>query len=134
MLRESTFAIFQRKYLKLFTLSSLLLFITQFIYLTVKRYFKPFLIGERGHLGFNDAVVGFWMIFIYTGSIIGYYLSGYLADRIGRRKTIFYSTAIYAICNIAFVLFDSVWGIFISLFGINFTFSIYIMAVTIYSV
>ncbi|MFX1453207.1 MAG: MFS transporter, partial [Promethearchaeota archaeon] len=73
----SIFAVFQRKYLRTFLMSSLLLFLTQFIYLNAKRYFKPFLIGERGHLGFNDATVGFWMIFIYIGSILGYYLSGY---------------------------------------------------------
>jgi len=94
------FSIFQRKFLRVFSLSALLLFTTQFIYLTVKRYFKPFLLSERDYLGFSDALIGFWMIFIYIGSIVGYYISGYLADRIGRKKTIYFSSVIYFIFNI----------------------------------
>lgn len=131
--KPSIFAVFQRKYLKTFLMSSLLLFVTQFIYLTIKRYFKPFLIGERGHLGFNNATVGFWMIFIYIGSILGYYLSGYLADRLGRRRSIYITASLYFIFNITFVISRTMWGILVSFFGLNLSFSIFMIVATIYS-
>ncbi len=131
--KPSIFAVFQHKYLKTFLMSSILLFMTQFIYLTIKRYFKPFLINERGHLGFNNATVGFWMIFIYIGSILGYYLSGYLADRLGRRLSIYITASLYFIFNITFVISGTMWGILVSFFGLNLSFSIFMIVATIYS-
>ncbi len=128
------FAVFQPKYIKIFGLSCSLVFSASFIYITIKRYFKPFLLDERGYLGFNDATVGFWMIFIYIGSILGYYLSGYLADHLGRRKTIYISAFIYFIFNITFVVIQIDWVIFLSLLGINTSFSIFFITVNIYAV
>ncbi|MFX0133210.1 MAG: MFS transporter [Candidatus Hodarchaeota archaeon] len=132
--RSGIFAIFQPKYIRIFSLSCSLVFSVSFIYITIKRYFKPFLLDERGYLGFNDATVGFWMIFIYLGSIIGYYLSGYLADKIGRRKTIYISAFIYFIFNITFVIIQTDWVILLSLLGINTSFSIFFIATNIYAV
>ncbi|MHA1378535.1 MAG: MFS transporter [Candidatus Helarchaeota archaeon] len=128
------FSVFQRKYLKIFTLSASLMFIVQCIYLTVKRYYKPFLLNERTFLGFNDAVVGYWMIFIYLGSIFSYYLSGWLSDQIGRKKTIYISASVYFISNIFFVILQNKFGIFISLLGINMSFAIFIVVVQIFAV
>ncbi|NVM00870.1 MAG: MFS transporter [Candidatus Helarchaeota archaeon] len=126
----SIFAVFQRKYLKTFFMSSLLLFLTQFIYLTIKRYFKPFLVDERG---FDNGTVGLWMIFIYIGSILGYYLSGYLADRLGRRRSIYITATSYFIFSITFVISRTRWVIFLSFFGLNLSFSIFMIVATIYS-
>ncbi|MHA1298728.1 MAG: MFS transporter, partial [Candidatus Helarchaeota archaeon] len=132
--RFQIFAIFQRKYLKIFSLSAGLMFIVQFIYLTIKRYYKPFLLDERGYLGFNDAVVGFWMIFIYLGSICGYYLSGWLSDQIGRKKTIYISASVYFVSTLFFVILQNELGIFLSLLGVNVSFAIFIVVVQIYAV
>ena len=111
-------------------MSSLLLFLTQFIYLTIKRYFKPFLVDERG---FDNGTVGLWMIFIYIGSILGYYLSGYLADRLGRRRSIYITATSYFIFSITFVISRTRWVIFLSFFGLNLSFSIFMIVATIYS-
>jgi putative MFS transporter len=128
------FSVFQPKYKRVLSLSCSLVFSTSFIYITIKRYFKPFLLDERGYLGFNDSTVGFWMIFVYIGSIIGYYLSGYLADKIGRRKTIYFSAFIYFIFNVTFVIIQIDWAILLSLIGVNVSFSIFFITVNIYAV
>ncbi len=128
------FSIFQKKYLKIFSLSASLMFIVQFIYLTIKRYFKPFLLDERSYLGFNDQIVGFWMILIYIGSTVGYYLSGWLSDQLGRKRTIYISAAVYFVTGILFVILQDPLGIFINLLGVNVSFSIFIIVVQIYSV
>ena len=122
---QSIFRVFQKNYLKILALSGLTLFLTDWIYLTIKRYFVLFLIEERGSLGFTTALIGTWLTFIYTGSIIGYYLSGILADHLGRKKSIYLTVAIYFIGSLIFLFFWDIPTIFIGLFILNLTFAIY---------
>jgi MFS family permease len=121
----SAFRVFQRKYLRILALSGLALFLTDWIYLTIKRYFIIFLVEERGSLGFTTELIGSWLILIYMGSIIGYYLSGYLADRIGRKKSIYINVGIYFIGSLIFLFFGDMVYIFVGLFILNLTFAIY---------
>ena len=131
---QSIFRVFQPKYLKILALSGLALFLTDWIYLTIKRYFVIFLKEERGSLGFTEQLIGTWLIFIYMGSIIGYYLSGVLADHLGRKKSIYITVLIYFIGSLIFLFFWSVSLIFIGLFILNLTFAIYRLIVEILAV
>jgi MFS family permease len=124
-LSQSIFRIFQKKYLKILTLSGLALMLTDWIYLTIKRYFVLFLIEDRGSLGFTIPLIGTWLIFIYIGSIIGYYLMGFLADHFGRKKSIYVNVLIYFLSSLVFLFAWDISLIFISLFILNLTFAIY---------
>ena len=65
------------------------------------------------------------MVFIYTGSIIGYYASGYLADKLGRKKTVYIFASIYYGASLIFLMSFNVVTIFLSLFVINVSFAIF---------
>lgn len=123
--RRTLFRVFQRKYLKILLLSSLLLFLIDWIYLTIKRYFVVFLVEERLSLGFNEQLIGTWSIIVYIGSIVGYYLAGYSADRIGRKRTVYISTAIYFVSSVVFLFVWNVSIIFVALFFINLSYAIF---------
>ena len=102
--RQSIFSVFQKKYLKILFLSSAISFVTNWVYLTIKRYFKLFLLYDRGFdPGTVDVLVGTWLIFIYIGSILGYYSSGFLADKLGRKNTIYLTVSIYFIGSLIFL-------------------------------
>ena len=131
---QSIFQVFQKKYLKILALSGLALFFTDWIYLTIKRYFVIFLKEERASLGFTEQLIGTWLIFIYMGSIIGYYLSGILADHLGRKKSIYINVVLYFIGSLVFLFFWDISLIFIGLFILNLTFAIYRLIVEILAV
>ncbi|MHA1650784.1 MAG: MFS transporter [Candidatus Helarchaeota archaeon] len=133
-LNSSLLSVFHKKYLKILVLSSLVLLLTNWIYMTIKRYFVFFLTEERGSLGFNEEVIGTWMIFIYVGSILGYYFSGYFADLIGRKKTIYITVCTYFIGSVIFLYTWEIWLIFMGLFILNISFAIYRMIADILAV
>jgi len=124
-LNNSPFRVWKRKYLKILGLSSLVLFFSNWIYLTIKRYFVIFLEGERASLGFTEELIGTWMIYIYLGSIIGYYLSGYLADSLGRKRTVYLTVFSYFIGSLIFLFSWNLVLIFIGLFILNLTFAVF---------
>ncbi|MFX1294298.1 MAG: nitrate/nitrite transporter [Promethearchaeota archaeon] len=123
--KQSIFRIFKKKYLKILLLSSLIVFLTDWIYLTIKRYFIIFLMEERVDLGFNEPLIGSWSMLIYLGSIFGYYISGYSADKLGRKKSLYISVVIYFISSLFFLFVWNISVIFISLFFINFSYAIF---------
>ncbi|NVM27770.1 MAG: MFS transporter [Candidatus Helarchaeota archaeon] len=123
--KQSLFVVFSRKYIKILFLSGLLLFFTTWIYLTIKFFFTRFLELERSALNLTAEIIGTWMIFIYIGSIIGYYFSGYLADKIGRKKSVYLTASIYFIGSLIFLNTWNVTLIFISLFILNVSFAIF---------
>lgn len=131
--RQSILKPFQRKYLRILMLSSLSLFLTTWIYLTIKYYFRFFFKYERGDF-LTEEILGMWLMPIFIGSIIGYYSAGYLADKIGRKKSIYITVAIYFIGSLIFL---STWDttlLFISFFIINFSFAIFRLVVEILAV
>ncbi|MFX0137800.1 MAG: MFS transporter [Candidatus Hodarchaeota archaeon] len=141
---SSIFGIFQRKYLRILILVSSILFMSQYIYSSgIKRYFTIFLFEEKGFNPFsfglwqpfrNDAFIGILSTLSYIGSIIGYWLSGYFADRFGRKLTIYISTTIHLISQLFFIfgLNESVF--ILSLFFINMTFAIFHTCILVFSV
>ncbi|HUX99896.1 MAG TPA: MFS transporter [Candidatus Deferrimicrobium sp.] len=132
--RWPIFKIFQKKYLKILALSSMLLFFTEFLFLTIKRYYVVFLVTERITLGFNEAMIGMWSMFVYIGSIIGYYFAGILADKFGHKKAIYLSGFIYFIGSLLFLYGGIPSMIFAGLFIINFSYSIYRLVAEIFTV
>ncbi len=130
---HSIFKPFQKRYRKILLLSSLTLFLTTWIYLTIKYYFRLFIKYERGDF-LSEEVLGTWLIFIFIGSIIGYYSAGYLSDKIGRKKSIYITVAIYFVGS---VIFLNTWNIpllFVSLFIINISFAIFRLVAEILAV
>ncbi len=123
--KRSLFTVFQRKYLKILLLSSLILFLTDWIYLTIKRYFVVFLIDERVSIGFNETMIGTWSILVYIGSILGYYIAGHVSDKIGRKKTMYISILIYFISSILFLFVWNASVMFVALFFINLSYAIF---------
>ena len=125
--RQSVFMIFQRKYLKVIVLSTALLFLTDWIYLTIKRYFVVFLLTERPNLGLDEETLGIWTIFVYIGSILGYYLSGYFAHKVGgNKKAIYYAALIYFVGSSMFLFtYSNVFIIFLGLFIVNISYAFY---------
>ena len=121
---HSIFKPFQKKYLKILILSGLTLFLTTWIYFTIKYYFRFFFKYERGDF-IPESELGIWMMFIFIGSIIGYYSAGYLSDKIGRKKSIYITITIYFIASIIFLTTWNVTLIFISFFIINISFAIF---------
>ncbi|MFX0137799.1 MAG: MFS transporter [Candidatus Hodarchaeota archaeon] len=133
--KHSLFSIFQKKYLRIFLLTSLILFTSQWIYSGgIKRYFTVFLFEEKGFNPFSfgafqpfrdDSFIGFLSMFAYIGSIIGYWLSGYFGDRFGRKKSIYGASCIY-LAGCALFLFGTAEVHFlIGMFTINITFAIF---------
>jgi putative MFS transporter len=132
--RQSILKVFKRKYLKLLVLGSLLLFLTDWIYLTIKRYYVLFLIEERVGLGFNEGLIGTWSMFVYIGSILGYYSAGFFADKIGRKPTIYLAILIYFLGSTLFLFISNISIIFFGLFIVNVSFAIYRLVAEILAV
>ncbi len=135
MEKHTIFSVFQKKYVKLLILASVLLFMSQFIYGGgIKRYFTVFLFEEKGfnpiQLGTfqplrNDAFIGLLSMLAYIGAIIGYWLSGYFGDRYGRKKTIYISAAIHLGFSLMFIFGTAEWEFIVSMIAINLTFGIF---------
>ncbi len=123
-LSHSIFKPLKRKYLKILLLSGLTLFLTTWIYFTIKYYFRFFFKYDRGDF-IHEAELGLWMMPIFIGSIIGYYSAGYLSDKIGRKKSIYITVNIYFIASIFFLTTLNKTLIFISFFVINISFAIF---------
>jgi len=121
---HSLFKPFKKKYLRILTLSSLTLFLTTWIYLTIKYYFRFFFKYERGDF-LTEEILGLWLIPIFIGSIIGYYSAGYLADKIGRKKSIYITVGTYFIGSLIFLTTWDQTLLFISFFIINISFAIF---------
>jgi len=130
---HSIFKPFQKKYIKILTLSSLTLFLTTWIYLTIKYYFRFFFKYERGDF-LTEEVLGLWMMPIFIGSIIGYYSAGYLSDKIGRKKSIYLTVTTYFIGSMIFLNTWDTTLIFISFFIINISFAIFRLVAEILAV
>jgi MFS transporter, SP family, arabinose:H+ symporter len=126
-IKQSIFTIFQRKYLKIIVLSTALLFLTDWIYLTIKRYFIVFLLTERPTLGLDEENLGIWTIFVYIGSILGYYLSGYFAHKVGgNKRAVYYAALIYFVGSSMFLFsYSNVFIIFLGLFIVNISYALY---------
>ena len=125
--KQSIFTIFQRKYLKIIILSTTLLFLTDWIYLTIKRYFVVFLLSERPTLGLNEETLGLYTIFVYIGSILGYYFSGYFAHKVGGNKRAIYLAALLYFAGSCMFLFtySNVFIVFLGLFVVNISYALY---------
>ncbi|NHI92971.1 MAG: MFS transporter [Candidatus Lokiarchaeota archaeon] len=115
------FGIFTKKNFKPLLLCSLIVLFIGQIFLTIKSYFKPYLL----ELGYSLQDIGILAIFAYIGSIIGYYASGFLSDHFGRKKAIFISLSIYFVGSIFFLFFIPYYFINIGFFIVNLTFSIF---------
>ncbi|MHA1131276.1 MAG: MFS transporter [Candidatus Helarchaeota archaeon] len=136
-LSHSIFKPFQKKYRKILTLSSLTLFLTTWIYLTIKYYFRYFFENERASLAstlLSEEFLGYLLMPIFIGSIIGYYSAGYLSDKIGRKKTIYITVGIYFIGSIIFLNTWDISLIIISFFIINTSFAIFRLVAEILAV
>ncbi|MHA1895664.1 MAG: MFS transporter [Candidatus Helarchaeota archaeon] len=118
---SSLFGIFKKKYLKHLILCSLMLLFMGLIFITIKSYFKPYLI----EIGYSLFDIGYLAMLSYIGSIIGYYASGFLSDKIGRKMTIYISVMIYFVGTVFFLFFTHFYIVLIGFFIINFTFSIF---------
>ncbi|MHA1229892.1 MAG: MFS transporter, partial [Candidatus Helarchaeota archaeon] len=132
--KKAFFGVFKRKYMKYFILSILILFCTNGVYQTIKRYYPAFLIEERSFLGFNTEIIGIWSIFIYISSIFGYSLAGFFSDHIGRKRTISLTASIYLIGSLMILLFYNLIIIFIGFIIINFCFSVFINTTSVLTV
>ncbi|MHA1309553.1 MAG: MFS transporter [Candidatus Helarchaeota archaeon] len=132
--KQAFFGVFKRKYLKFMILSISLFFCINGVYQTIKRYYPAFLIEERGFLGFNTEIVGYWSIFLYISSIIGYSLCGFISDHIGRKKTISISAASYFLGSLFVLVFYNMYIIFIGFIIINFCFAIFINTASVLTV
>ncbi|MHA1377557.1 MAG: MFS transporter [Candidatus Helarchaeota archaeon] len=140
---HSIFCVFQKKYLRILVLSSVLLFLSFFIYSGgIKRYFTVFLFEEKGFNPIsvgsfqpfrNDNFIGLLSFIAYIGSIIGYWASGF-SDKYGRKKTIYTSAIIHIFFNLMFIFGTTEWQFIVSLFGINLTFSIFHTCILVMSV
>jgi MFS family permease len=134
---HSIFKPFKRKYLKILALSSLTLFLTTWIYLTIKYYFRYFFENERASLAatlLSEEFLGYLLIPIFIGSIIGYYSAGYLSDKIGRKKSIYITVVFYFIGSIIFLTTWNISLILISFFIVNTTFAIFRLVAEILAV
>lgn len=133
--KHSLFSIFQKKYIRILLLTSLINFTGQWIYSGgIKRYFTVFLFEEKGFNPFsfgafqpfrNDLFIGFLSMFAYIGSIIGYLLSGYFGDRFGRKKSIYAAASIYLVGNLIFIFGTVELHFLLGMFTINITFAIF---------
>ncbi len=132
---HTLFSIFQKKYIRILLLTSLIMFTSQWIYSGgIKRYFTVFLFEEKGFNPFsfgtfqpfrNDFFIGFLSMFSYIGSIIGYWLSGYFGDRFGRKKSIYGAASIYLVGNAIFIFGTTEIHFLIGMFIININFAIF---------
>ncbi len=142
--KGSIFGIFQRKYLRILILVSSILFMSQYIYSSgIKRYFTIFLFEEKGFNPFsyglwqpfrNDAFIGILSALSFIGSIIGYWLSGYFADRFGRKLTIYVATAVHLVAQLIFIFGLTELEFILSLFFINLTFAVFHTCILVFSV
>jgi SP family arabinose:H+ symporter-like MFS transporter len=125
--KRSLFAIFQRKYMKILILGTTLIFLTDWIYMTIKRYYVVFLLAERPDLGLTEETLGLWTVFVYIGSILGYYFSGYFSHRVGsNKKTIYFSVLLYFVGSIMFLFtYSNAFIIFMGLFIVNFAYAFF---------
>ncbi|MFX1293226.1 MAG: MFS transporter [Promethearchaeota archaeon] len=130
---HSIFKPFKKKYRKILLLSGLTLFLSMWIYFTIKYYFRFFFKYERGDF-LTEEVLGIWLLPIFMGSIIGYYSAGYLSDKIGRKKTIYLTVIIYFIGSVIFLNTWNIPLIFISFFIINTSFAIFRLVADILAV
>lgn len=140
---HSIFCVFKKKYVRILVLSSVLLFMSFFIYSGgIKRYFTVFLFEEKGfnpiRIGTfqpfrNDAFIGVLSFISYVGSIIGYWASGF-SDKFGRKRTIYTSAITYLIFNLMFIFGTAEWQFIISMVGFNISFSIFHTNILVMSV
>jgi len=132
---KSLFMVFQRKYLKVLLLSVALIFLTDWIYLTIKRYFVVFLLIERPSLGslLTEENLGILTILVYIGSILGYYFSGYFANKVGgNKRAIYISVLMYFVGSLMFLFdYSNIFVVFIGLFIVNLSYAFYRLIVEI---
>lgn len=106
--KKHLFPIFKKEYARNMILCTILIACVNLLYMTIKSYFKPFLLFERGWL-FSSEVIGIVSMISYIGSIVGYFASGFLGDRIGRKKTIYMASGLYFVGSILFLFtFDAI--------------------------
>jgi len=130
--KRSLFMIFQRKYLKILILSVALIFLTDWIYLTIKRYFVVFLLIERPNLSLNEEMLGILTILVYIGSILGYYFSGYFSNKVGGNKRAIYISILMYFAGSLMFLFDyNMYIVFIGLFIVNLSYAFYRLIIEI---
>jgi len=113
--------IFNKKTMKPLILVSLLVFFMSWIYMTIKGYFQPYLVG----IGFTYEIIGTLGMIAYPGSIIGYFLSGILSDHLGRRNIIILAMGIYFIGTLSFLFTTHFAFLALGFFLINMTWGIF---------
>jgi MFS family permease len=89
---------------------------------------------ERPTLGFNALNIGTWSIFVYIGSILGYYISGFASDKLGKKKTLYISVLIYFVGSVFFLVSWNISIIFMGLFFVNLAYAIYRLIAEIFAV
>jgi len=116
-------------------LSVALIFLTDWIYLTIKRYFVVFLLIERPSLGslLTEENLGILTILVYIGSILGYYFSGYFANKVGgNKRAIYISVLMYFVGSLMFLFdYSNIFVVFIGLFIVNLSYAFYRLIVEI---
>lgn len=127
------FSIFKKKYVRKLVLCVLIITSVQLLVLTIKTYFKPFLLSERGFI-FTNELVGIMSFLSYFGSMVGYYSSGFLADKMGRKKTLYLASSFYFIGTILFLFTPFFVTIFLGFVLINSFFAIMLVVSDILTV
>jgi len=117
------FSVFKKKYAKNIIFCTVIITCLNLLYLTIKTYFKPFLLTERGFI-FNSELIGIIGMLSYFGSMVGYYTSGILGDKLGRKKTLYMASAIYFVGSILFLFTPNFITIFLGFILVNAFFAV----------
>ncbi|NHI92972.1 MAG: MFS transporter [Candidatus Lokiarchaeota archaeon] len=113
--------VFERKNIRPLILISLIIFLTYWIFMTIKSYFKPYML----ELGFSNLDIGIMGMLSYPGSMIGYFSSGYLSDHFGRKGTICFGVSVYFIGTLFFLFSNQFWIMLIGALIVNLTWGIF---------
>ena len=113
--------VFKKQNMRPLILISLIIFFVYWIFMTIKSYFKPYML----ELGFSNFDIGIMGMLSYPGSMIGYFSSGYLSDRFGRKGTIIFGLTLYFFGSLFFLFTNQFWIMYIGSFIINMTWGIY---------